>query len=153
MKDLITYAFVAFAPLYYLFEVEWKYQTSVKSVKELVVLIAVTLATTTLFFSYLVVHDDHAAVYYLLVFAIGGPFVDLVTRTYPSTGSLCHVVSVALFVLIDGISVMFFWPAVAILFLSTTGFLGSILGRSITDPGYIGPNEDDTKGLLSAEGW
>ncbi len=151
MGDLLTFALLVFAPLNYLFQTEWKYQSSVKSIKELVVLIAVTLATAALFFSYLVTDSSHPVVYYLLVFALGGPFVDLGTRTYPSTGSLCHVVSVAFFVLIDNLSILFFWPGITILVLSTIGFVGSILGRR---RGYISPIEETEEiPLLSTKGW
>lgn len=151
MGDLLTFALLVFAPLNYLFQTEWKYQTSVKSVKELVVLISVTLATAALFFSYLVTNPNHPVVYYLLVFAIGGPFVDLGTRTYPSTGSLCHVVSVSFFVLIDKLDILFFWSGLTILVLSIIGFVGSILGRK---RGYIGTstNTDETP-LLDVGAW
>lgn len=126
MPDLIVLAFVTFGPLYQLFNLVYKYQVSIRSFRELVILVAVTLVTTTLFFSYIVVDKGHPAVYYLLVFSIGGIVVDLVTKSYPSTGALCHVVSVAYFALVDGLSNLFFWPAIAILVLASSAFLGSV---------------------------
>lgn len=126
MLDIITIAAVTFLPLWYIFQVEWHYQANAKSIRDLIVLGAVTFFTNLLFFVYIVVEQHpHPSVYYLLVFAIGGPFVDLATQTYPSTGALCHIVSLLFFLEIRGLKQTYLGPGVAILILSIVGFLST----------------------------
>lgn len=148
MLDIITVAAVTFLPLWYIFQVEWHYQANAKSIRDLVVLAAVTFFTNLLFFVYIVVEEHkHESVYYLLVFAIGGPFVDLVTRTYPSTGSMCHLVSLLFFLELRGLKQVYLGPGVAIVVLATVGFLST--RRRGSNVAYIRAEvENDKRSLM-----
>ena len=129
MANLITFAVVAFGPLYYLFLVEWTYQSNIQTLKDRLVLVAITIATNTLFFVYIVSEDAYSYVYYLLLFAIGGTYVDFLTKRYPSTGAMCHVVSVLMFCLIDGLQPQYLYPAIIIFILSMIGFFSTRRGQ------------------------
>lgn len=107
MIRIVTLAFLAFAPIVYLIRLEWRLQSQAKTFRKLLVLFSITIASNLLFFSYLVMNNARTVVYYQMLGAMGGPLIDLITRTYPSTGALCHVVAIATFTLMDEVSIVF----------------------------------------------
>lgn len=123
MKDILTLAFVSFAPLYYFFQLDFAYDKGTNQ-KEKTFFAIVTVLTTATFFAKLLSNQVNDYVYYLLVGSIAGPFIDVMMGVYPNTGNLCQTISIALFVLgekFDNQNV-FGWIGIALILLSIAAY-------------------------------
>lgn len=129
MLDIITVAFLSFAPVWYTFRIQWRYQSEATTFRKFLILFAVTIATSLLFFSYIVQGNRPRYVYYLFVFATIAPLVDLTTHVYPSTGALCHITSLLFFVLIRNLSQLYQIFGGIIIGLSVIGFASTFRMR------------------------
>lgn len=119
MQDLLTFAFVAFAPLYYLFQAEFAYDTATENPQKVALSLS-TVLSTALYFSYLQTAHAESFVYYLLVGSVAGPFLDLSIGIYPNTGTLCHIVSLGFFLLIHNLPDYFMWLSGGLILLSVS---------------------------------
>ena len=61
--------------------------------------------------------------YYLLIFAIVGPFLDVAMGTYPNTGTLCQGVGLVMFALSVDLQQEYIWVSVAMALFSFVVFL------------------------------
>lgn len=102
MQNLITFAFVAFAPLYYLFQImlgtkstRSNPRASAAPARGVWVLL---VATTGMYFVSLLT-ASRSWVYVLLVGSTVGPFVDLALGVYPDSGAGCHLAALLFFAL------------------------------------------------------
>ena len=98
MKDILTLAFVSFAPLYYFFQLDFAYDVKTNR-NQKAVFAVVTMLTTVVLFSKLLANNVDDYVYYLLVGSIAGPFLDVMMGVYPNTGVFCQSICLLLFTL------------------------------------------------------
>ena len=121
MQNLITFAFVAFAPLYYLFQIN---SASLRGGGWVLL-----LATTGMYFVSLLT-ASRSWVYVLLVGSTVGPFADLALGVYPDSGAGCHLAALLFFALStpqpEGIGYL----AMALACLGVAALLGASVKKS-----------------------
>jgi hypothetical protein len=93
---------------------------------------SMTIATMGLLGAYIVQHDDSREMYTLLVFAVGGPFVDISFSIFPSKGTLCYMASLILFATTTRVydQPAYWYTTLLILMVS---FVGVIFAPSTSD--------------------
>lgn len=94
MSSLLTLVAVYFAPLFYTFQADWVFDKE-RNI-EVWLQHAVTFATYTLYFFY-IIFEDGSTVYYLLLFSIIGPLVDRLTGDFPGRGCLAQITTLFFF--------------------------------------------------------
>jgi hypothetical protein len=113
---------------------EWVYgliKTSRESLVRFVQMCSMTVASAILLFAHsTIASKDIRTSYVLLLFIIGGPFVDTLAHTYPGPGTLCYIVSLLFFVIMVADEPAYCYTGVLILLVSGTGVLTSWLGYS-----------------------
>ena len=122
MKDILTLAFVSFAPLYYLFQADFAYDQKTNR-KEKGFFALITVLITLLYFIFLLFNSGKEYTYYLLIFAIVGPFLDVAMGTYPNTGTLCQGVGLVMFALSVDLKQEYIWTSAALALFSFVVFL------------------------------
>lgn len=123
MKDILTLAFISFAPLYYFYQLDFAYDVKTNR-NEKTVFSIVTILTTSTFFAKLLTSEYNDYVYYLLVASIAGPFLDVIMGVYPNTGVLCQTTSLFLFTLGENFDDddIFGWVGIALVGLSAVAY-------------------------------
>lgn len=86
---------------------------------------AMTIATMVLLGAYIIQHDNSRTIYILLVFAIGGPFIDISFNLFPSRGTLCFITSLVLFVNMAGVkrAPAYWYSGLLVIFVACVGVI------------------------------